>query len=41
MKVLDNWISFPMALVWLENVLCIFSYVKNAPSRSWKNFTKI
>jgi len=41
MKVLGNWISFPMALVWLENVPCIFSYVKNTPSRSWKNFTKI
>jgi len=41
MKVLDNWISFPMTLVWLENVLWILSYVKNTPSRSWKNFTKI
>jgi len=41
MKVLDNWVGFPMALVWLENVLWILSYVKNTPSRSSKNFTKI
>jgi len=40
-KVLDNWIRFPMTLVWLENVLWILINVKNTPSRSWKNFTKI
>ena len=38
MKVLDNWVSFPMALVWLENVLWILSYDKNTPSGSWRNF---
>ena len=41
MKVLDNWISFPMDLVWLENVLFIFSYDENTPSMSWKNFMKV
>jgi len=41
MKVLDNFISFPMALFGLENVLWILSYFKNTPSRSWKNLTKI
>jgi len=38
MKVLGNFVSFPMALVWLENVLWIFSYDGNTPSGSWRNF---
>jgi len=41
MKVLDNWISFPMALVWHQHEFYILSYDENTPRRSWWNFTKI
>jgi len=37
-KVLDNFVSFPMDLVWLENALWILSYDENTPSGSWRNF---
>jgi len=32
-KVLDNFIRFPMALVWLENNFWILSYDRKTPSR--------
>ena len=38
MKVLDNFVSFPMDLVWIENILWILSYDENTPSGSWRNF---
>ena len=38
MKVLDNYISFSVALVWFENEFNILSYFENTPSRSWRNF---
>ena len=38
MKVLGNFVSFPMDLVWLENVLWILSYDENTPSGSSRNF---
>ena len=34
MKVLDNFISFPMTLVWLENDFWFLSYDENNPRRS-------
>ena len=37
-EVLDNWISFPMALVWHQNHFQILSYDGNTPSRYWRNF---
>ena len=37
-KVLDNFVSFPMDLVWLENALWILSYDENTSSGSWRNF---
>jgi len=40
MKVLDNFVSFLIDLVLLENVLWILSYDENTPSESWKNFKK-
>ena len=40
MKVLDNFVSFPMDLVWLEFFLWILSYDENTPSGSWRNFKK-
>jgi len=41
MKVLDNFVRFPLALIWLENVLWILSYDENTPSRSWRNFKEL
>jgi len=38
MKVLDNFVSFPMDLVGLENDFYILIYDENTPSRSWRNF---
>jgi hypothetical protein len=38
MKVLDNFVTFPMALGLLENVLWFLWYEENTPSRSWRNF---
>jgi len=38
MKVLDNWISFSMDLVWHQNDFYSLSYDENTPSRSWRNF---
>ena len=38
MKVLDNCVSFPVVLVWLENDFYILSYDENTPSRFWRNF---
>ena len=38
MKVLGNFVSFPMDFVWLENVLWILSYDEHTPSGSWRNF---
>jgi len=40
MKVLDNFVSFIVAFVLLENVLWILSYDGNTPSGSWGNFKK-
>ena len=37
-KGLDNFVSFPMALNWLENDLWILSYDEITPSGSWRNF---
>ena len=37
MKVLDNCVSFSVALVWLENEFYILSYDENTPRRSWWN----
>jgi hypothetical protein len=34
MKVLDNFVSFPLALVWLENDFLFLSYDENTPKRS-------
>jgi len=34
MKVLDNFVSFPMALVLLENDFWFSSYDENTPRRS-------
>jgi len=38
MKVLDNCVIFPVALILLENDFYILSYDENTPSRSWRNF---
>jgi len=35
-KVVDNWVSFLMALVWLENDFYNLSYDGNSPSGSWR-----
>ena len=40
MKVVDNWVSFLMALVWLENDFWILSYDGNSPGGYWENFMK-
>ena len=41
MKVLKDFISFPMALSWLENTLWILIYDGNTPSKSWRILKKL
>jgi len=41
MKAVDNFFSFPMALVWRENDFWFLSYDENTPRRSYGNLMKI